>query len=130
MTDLGTYQSFIEQYNDCFYQRDINALREMYSCDGDVVYFDNHSQCDSYNLENHINKVGKFIESGDVQKLEYEILKVFDTTNSVCLIVKFVYPSNPLPTVRTTFYLERVEGKLKIRHIHYSFDPNECENHT
>lgn len=130
MKGLGDYRAFIDQYNDCFYRRDIDALRDMYSSDGDIIYFDNHSLCDSYNLENHIEKVGKFIESGDVEKLQYEILRVFDTTSSVCLIVKFIYPSNPVPSVRTTFYLERTGTQLKIRHLHYSFDPNECEKRT
>lgn len=125
MEGLGIYRAFIDQYNECFYRRDIDALREMYSSDGDIIYFDNHSQCDSYNLDDHIEKVGRFIGSGDIEKLQYEVLRVFEKTDSVCLIVRFVYPSNPAPSVRASFYLERVGAQLKIRHLHYSFDPND-----
>lgn len=130
MNKLDSYRDFIDQYNDCFYRGDIGALREMYSSDGDIVYFDNHSQCDSYSLDNHIEKVSKFIKSGSIERLQYEILKAFDTADSVCLIVKFIYPSNPTPSVRTTFYLERAGKQLKIRHLHYSFNPSECKNCT
>jgi len=100
----------------------------MYSSDGEIIYFDNHKMCDSFDLYDHLNKIGELIDSGNVEHLEYEIIRAFENDNSVCLIVKFIYPSRREPSVRTTFYLEKEESELKIRHIHCSFNPNEEKN--
>jgi len=126
MEDLREkYSSFIDKYNNCFYERNVNALREMYAQNEDIIFFDNHEGCDSYSLQDHIDKVVNFIESGDIEKLSYRIIKVFEGKQNTCLIVKFIYPSKPVPSVRATFYLANEHNELKIKHIHYSFDPNE-----
>jgi hypothetical protein len=124
---LREFSSFIEKYNNCFYERNINALKNMYATDGDIVFFDNHIGCDSTNLDSHLDKVQNFFDTGNIEELSFEILKVYENSESACLLVRFKYPSGPVPSVRTTFYLENGEGEYKIRHIHYSFDLSELD---
>ena len=103
---MEKYSSFVDKYNNCFYERDVKSLRNMYARDGDIVFFDNHKGCDSHDLESHIDKIQNFFENGKIERLSYEILKTYENGDSTCLLVKFIYPSNPVPSVRTTFYLE------------------------
>ena len=44
----------VDRYNHCFYERNIEVLRDMYVSDGEVVFFDNHSSCDTSILTDHL----------------------------------------------------------------------------
>ena len=69
MTELGQIQEFEEllaRYNRAFYDRDLAALRALYVPDVGVPYFDNHADCDSTDLETHLEKVATFFETGDI----------------------------------------------------------------
>ncbi len=125
---LKAFISVINEYNDCFYKRDIERLRALYVADGDIIFFDNHKDCDSTDLEDHIEKVGDFFRTGNIEEVISEDLVVYQHGESACLLVKLRYSSHPKPGVRTTYYLELHDTQWKIRHMHHSFDPNESLN--
>ncbi len=75
-----------------------------------------------------MKKVEDFFESGNIEELISEDLVVFQHGESACLIIKLRYSSKPKPYVRTTYIIEQHGTQWKIRHIHYSFDPNESLN--
>ncbi len=77
VTDLEEFEQLLKQYNQCFYNRDIKSLRDMYVSDGNVIYFDNHANCDSSATEVHLAKVQKFFFKGSIVKLNYENLVVY-----------------------------------------------------
>ena len=124
-SEIEIFQKFLDEYNDCFYQRDLGRLKNLYVSDGDIVFFDNHKDCDSQDIEDHLLKVLNFFETGKIVELLSEDMVVYQHGNSACLLFKHRYSSKPRPGVRTTFYLENHDNEWKIRHIHYSFDPNE-----
>lgn len=66
---------------------------------------------------------GKQTESGGVEPLIIENLNVFHKENAACLCFISKYKSFPVPVVRSTMYLERIEDKWKIMHAHFSFEP-------
>ena len=129
-SEIEKFKKFLNEYNDCFYQRDLERLKKLYVPDGDIVFFDNHENCDSNNLEDHLLKVRKFFETGNIEKLLSEDMVVYQHEKCACLLIKLRYSSKPKPCVRTTFYLENHDNQWKIRHIHCSFDPNELQNDT
>ncbi len=122
---LVPFRKLLDEYNQCFYERDIERLQNLYVADEDVIYFDNHQDCDSYNLTDHIQKVANFFKSGNIVPLSYEKLVVYQFGQSACMLVKFRYLDRPQAGIRTSFFLECHDTQWKIRHIHYSFDPNE-----
>ena len=123
--EVAEFESLLAEYDDCFFERDIERLRSLYVADGDVIYFDNHADCDSADLEDHIAKLKHFFDTGTIEELASEDLTVFRHGSSACVLIKYRYPSRPTPCVRSTYYLERHDDLWKIRHIHASFDPNE-----
>ncbi len=125
VTELEEFEELLKQYNQCFYNRDIKSLKDMYVSDGNVIYFDNHANCDSSEIEVHLTKVQEFFSKGSIVKLNYENLVVYQFGNAACMIVTLRYSSNPKPGVRSTFLLEKYYQQWKIRHIHFSTDPNE-----
>lgn len=69
MAESGRIQEFeelLERYNRAFYDRDLAALRALYLPDAEIHYFDNHANCDSTDLEKHLENVAKFFETGDI----------------------------------------------------------------
>jgi len=128
--EIDKIKGIIDQYNDCFYRRDLERLKNLYVPDGDIIYFDNHEGCDSTNLTDHLTEVGKFFETGKIEELISEDMVVYQHGDCACLLIKLRYPSKPRPCVRTTYYLENHDHQWKIRHIHCSFDPNELQNGT
>ncbi len=122
---MNEFEELISRYNQCFYEHDLEGLRELYVPDGEVLYFDNHANCDSINLETHLQNVANFFRFGNVVPLVSEDLRVFLQGEAGCLVVKFRYQNNPIPAVRASFFVERHQGVWKIRHIHFSQDPNE-----
>jgi ketosteroid isomerase-like protein len=123
--ELKIFESIIDEYSTCFYERDIERLKNLYVSDGDIIYFDNHANCDSIDLEDHLKKVGDFFRSGNIEELISEDFVVFRHGQGACMLIKYRYPSHPKPCARTTYYLELHNDQWKIRHIHCSFDPNE-----
>ncbi len=121
------FEQLLRRYNQCFYDRDIAALRDMYVADGNVIYFDNHAKCDSSEIEAHLIKVKEFFDTGSIVELLSENLTVYQFGDAACMVVKIRYSNNPQPSVRASFFLEKHSRQWKIRHIHFSNDPNETE---
>ncbi|MGR3275800.1 nuclear transport factor 2 family protein [Acaryochloris marina NIES-2412] len=61
-------------------------------------------------------------------ELSTEGIHVFQTQDAACVIAKVRYSNQPQPGVRSTFFLERDQQDWKIRHIHFSTDPNELDD--
>ena len=127
---IKIFVDFLDQYNECFYNKDIVGLKEFYDTQSNVlIYFDNHKGNDTYTLEEHLQLIsdffvkGKQTESGGVEPLIIENLNVFHKENAACLCFISKYKSFPVPVVRSTMYLERIEDKWKIMHAHFSFEP-------
>ena len=128
MTDSRRIQEFEEllvRYNRAFYDRDLTALRALYVPDVEVPYFDNHADGDSADLERHLEKVAKFFETGDITPLLVENVRAFVHGDSACVVATVRYSAEPVPGVRASFFLERHATAWRIRHIHFSQDPNE-----
>ena len=68
---------------------------------------------------------GKSTESGDVEPVAVENLSAWASRDSAVVIAKLRYASAPRPAIRSTFVLETADMEWKIRHLHFSFDPNE-----
>lgn len=121
----------LEAYNQCFYNRDIEALKAMYVDAAEFVFWDNHPDCDSASFDDHVAKVGKFFdigkntESGDVEILIVESPRVQLLGETAVLTSTLRYKSAPKPGVRSTFVVRLDGGEWKIAHVHYSFDPSE-----
>lgn len=121
---------FLNAYNECFYNKDLVKLRDFYDTKGNVlVYFDNHKDNDTFSLDEHLVLIsdffrkGKLTESGAVEPLIIEELKVFHKGDAACLCFISKYKSFPVPAVRSTLYLEYMENRWKIIHAHFSFQP-------
>jgi hypothetical protein len=129
--EAAPFRAILDAYNRCFYDRDLEALRALYAGDGDIVYFDNHADCDAVTLARHLEQVGDFFargkttESWGIEPLLVEGLTVFAGDDAAMIIAMLRYASVPQPGVRTTFVLQREDNSWRIRHIHASFDPNE-----
>ncbi|GIT92135.1 hypothetical protein JANAI62_25930 [Jannaschia pagri] len=132
--DLETaLRSFLDHYNQCFYDRDLEALRALYLSDDGLVFWDNHAGCDSTSLEDHVAKVstffatGKTTESGTIEPLLIEDLRARRRGDVAVLTSILRYRSAPRPGVRSTFVLGREGLAWRIMHVHHSFDPNETD---
>lgn len=124
------FMDFLNRYNQAFYEKDMNRLKDFYDSAGNVlIYFDNHKNNDTYCLEDHLRliadffKNGKATESGAVEPISMENLQIFSKKDSACLCFIVRYKSFPVPAVRATMYLECIEGTWKILHVHCSFEP-------
>ncbi len=121
------FKVLLDKYHQCFYTKDIDALRAMYVTDEALVYFDNHADCDSRTLADHLQKVSHFFDTGSIVRLDYEKIVVYEYTDSAVLLTTVRYSSQPNPGVRASFVFEKHQDEWKIRHIHYSSDPNEYD---
>jgi len=124
------FVDFLNQYNECFYNKDIVSLKDFYDVQSNVlVYFDNHKSNDTYTLDEHLKLIsdffvnGKLTESGSVEPVIIEDLTIFHKESTACLCFISKYKSFPISVVRSTLYLERINGKWKILHAHFSFQP-------
>ncbi|MGB4268388.1 MAG: hypothetical protein WBK20_04325 [Spirochaetota bacterium] len=46
---------FLDAYNECFYEKDIEKLKKFYDTKNNrLIYFDNHKNNDTYDLEQHL----------------------------------------------------------------------------
>ena len=128
MTESGRIQELEEvlaRYNRAFYDRDLAALRALYVPDVEVSYFDNHANGDSTDLETHLKKVETFFETGDIVPLLVENVRAFVHGDAACVVATVRYSTAPVPGVRASFFLEHHATGWRIRHIHFSQDPNE-----
>jgi len=133
MKDLKSehfFADFLERYNEGFYDKDLNKLKEFYDAESNcLIYFDNHKNNDTYLLEDHLRLIsdffenGKSTESGGVEPLMIEKLHVFHKSDSACLCYLARYQSFPIPAVRCTMYLECINAKWRVMHVHCSFEP-------
>ena len=103
---LIPFRKLLDEYNNCFYKRNIEGLEQLYVEDDDLIYFDNHENCDSFNFSDHIKKVTNFFKTGTIVPLSYENLIVYQFDNSACMIVKIRYIDRPQPGVRASFFLD------------------------
>ncbi len=130
LTDKNAIQPFLalmDEYDKSFYDRNIDKFRSLYVADDAVVYFDNHADCDSNNFNDHERKITDFFRNGNIVSLLREQVRVFVAGEMACITAILRYSSCPSPGVRTTYVLERDGNNLwKIRHVHYSSDPNEA----
>lgn len=122
--NIDTFTKLLDTYNECFLSRDAASLRNMYSENGDIIFFDNHSDCDSTDIEDHISKVASFFRSGNMSHVQYKKPVVYETSDSACVITGYRYDGQDAFTVRATFYLEKENDEWKIRHIHCSEIPH------
>lgn len=122
---MQEFEQLLSRYNQCFYQRDLEALRALYVPDSEVLYFDNHVGGDSQDLETHLTHVANFFRTGNIVPLISTDLRVFPHGEAACMVVMLRYRNKPAPGVRASFFLEKHDGEWKIRHIHFSADPNE-----
>ena len=127
VNNLEEFEQLLELYNQCFYERDIDSLRNLYVPDGDIIYFDNHADCDSANIDIHLAKIKEFFANGTIVELLSENLTVYQVGNAACMIVIVRYSNNSHPGIRASFFLEKHLLQWKIRHIHFSTNPNEVE---
>ena len=52
------FVDFLNQYNQCFYNKDIESLRDFYDTQSNVlIYFDNHKNNDTYTLDEHLELI-------------------------------------------------------------------------
>lgn len=124
------FLNLLNEYNQAFYDKDISKLKEFYDTSNNIlIYFDNHKNNDTYYLDEHLRLIsdffenGKATESGGVEPLIIENMNIFHKTDSACLCFIARYKSFPTPAVRTTMYLEYLNDKWKIMHVHCSFEP-------
>ena len=122
---IQEFEELLERYNRAFYERDLAALRALYVPDVEVPYFDNHADCDSTDIEMHLKKVATFFETGDIVPLLIENVRAFVHGDAACVVATVRYSAEPVPGVRASFFLERHATAWRIRHIHFSQDPNE-----
>lgn len=115
-----------DRYNRCFYDRDLSALRSLYvDDDAGFVYFDNHPDADSVGLDDHMSKVSAFFAAGEIVSLTTEVLAASIHGDAGCLVARVRYQGSSGPSVRTSMFAERRAGEWKVRHLHFSFDPND-----
>jgi len=121
--NITPFIKLLDKYNECFLNRDETSLRNMYSENGDIIFFDNHSDCDSTTMEDHISKVVSFFGSGNMSEAQYKKPVVYETSDSACVITYYQYDGQDAFSVRATFYFEKENDEWKIRHIHCSEVP-------
>lgn len=124
--EVQEFEELLARYNSAFCDRDLAALRTLYVPDEEVPYFDNHADCDSVDLETHLQKVATFFETGDIVPLLVENVRAFVHGVAACVVATFRYSADPVPGVRASFFLERHGTAWRIRHVHFSEDPNEA----
>lgn len=120
------FLDLVNAYDRAFRERDIIALRGLYSSDSRVRFFDNDPSCDSPDLDDHMAKLASFFESGTVVPISTESPEIFATDSAACITVIHRYSNRPFPAVRATYYAELESGSWRIRHIHCSYDPSEA----
>ena len=124
------FLDYLNGYNKTWVDKDLKKLKEYYDTDNDrLIYYDNHKNNDTYTLQEHIALVSNFLtngketESGEVEELIIENFNVFSKNDVACLCFIAKYKSFPRPCVRTTMYIEKIEDKWKVLHVHCSFEP-------
>jgi ketosteroid isomerase-like protein len=127
--DIGLI-NFIKAYNESWYSKDIEKVKSFYSdVNDELVYFDNHKNNDTYSVDEHLKLLSEFFrhgkntESGQVEELLMENINCFQSDNSACVCFYGRYKSFPKPAIRSTLYLEKNDNEWKIKHAHYSFEP-------
>ena len=125
------FMDFFNSYNECFYKKDMEKLKTFYDiANNNLVFFDNHKNNDTFTVDKHLELIsdfftkGKSTESGDVEELIIENLNIFKTENSGCICFIAKYKSFPDPSMRCTYYIEKIQNELKILHAHASFKPD------
>ena len=72
---------------------------------------------------NYLNGYNQTWVDKDLEKLIIEDFNVFSKDDVACLCFIAKYKSCPRPYVRTTMYIEKIEDKWKVLHVHCSFEP-------
>lgn len=54
-------KDFLNAYNECFYKKNLDELKEFYNRDDNVlIYFDNHKNNDTYSVDEHLKLISHF----------------------------------------------------------------------
>ena len=121
---IETLVELLEEYNKCFYDRDAERLRTLcFEEPGGFTYFDNHADCDSYSLGDHVEKVAAFLERDAIEHLEVEPQAGWMSEGAGCLTGIVRYSSLPDSPVRFSMFAARSNQNWKIRHLHFSASP-------
>ena len=120
---------FLTRYNQCFYDRDIDALKLLYAPSSSVGFWDNHANCDTYELKEHIKKLsdffenGKQTETGTVEPLLVENLRASSEDGFAVLTAVLRYQSAPRPGYTATLESGHVSepGHASLRRTAISF---------
>ena len=129
MNDKQFFTDFLNEYNGCRYDKDLEKLKTFYDPENTLIYFDNHKGNDTYTVNEHFELLldffvnGKNTESGGVEPLIINNLNVFHKGDAACLCYIARYESCPTPAMRCTLYLECIKEEWKIYHAHCSFQP-------
>lgn len=131
MKDANKYfERLLNEYNQTWYDKDIEKLKDYYDIKSNrLIYYDNHKGNDTYTLEDHLALIsdffnnGKQTESGEIEELIIENFNVFSKGDTACLCFITRYKSFPNPYIRATMYLEIIQDKWKVIHVHCSFEP-------
>jgi ketosteroid isomerase-like protein len=123
--DLGhPLVNLLARYNRAFRMGDVEGVRRCYVDDDPFIYFDNHAACDAADLDEHLGAVGTFLVTGPVAGLDTEILAVSHRGDAGHLVARVRYRHSDGPPVRCSLFAERHNGDWRIRHLHFSTDPN------
>jgi hypothetical protein len=87
-----SFEAIIDRYERAFLQRHLATFRTLHVRDGRLVFFDNHSGCDSASYEDHKVKIAVFFKTGAIVGLRRENVRVFVAGDM----------ARPVPGVRTT----------------------------
>ena len=71
------FKAIIDRYERAFLERDLDAFRTLHVRDGRLVFFDNHSGCDSASYEDHEVKIAAFFKMGAIVGVRRENVRVF-----------------------------------------------------
>lgn len=66
---IKPFISILDAYDQSFYTKNIDDFRSLHVADKRVVFYDNHSNCDSINYTEHERKVENFFNTGEIGKI-------------------------------------------------------------
>lgn len=58
-------EKFLNEYNDCWLERNIEKLKSFYPEDNnELIFFDNHKNNDTYSVTDHLKLLDDFFQNG------------------------------------------------------------------
>lgn len=121
----GPLVDLLEAYHQCFYDRDLGRLADLYTAGAGFVYFDNHPDSDAVDLPGHLAAVERFLTAGPPAPLDVQVRTSHVIGDAGYLAARLRYTDRDHPAVRLTLVAERTDRQWRIVHLHYSNDPND-----